>query len=210
MLASTKDLCTKENGSEPTWEIATLFPNQGEWTESEYLSLDTNRLIEFTDGTLEFLTMPKPNHQFILVLLFELLKKFVTERSLGFVLPAALRVKLREGKFREPDIVFITTENKHRFFEDFCDGADLVVEIVSDSHSDRKRDHVGKRQEYAEADISEYWIVDPQDEVIIVLTLVDRSYREHGKFSRGEAASSVLLPDFEVDVSAVLDASPLK
>jgi hypothetical protein len=47
-----------ERTGEPTWEIAHLFPIQGDWTEAEYLALDTNHLIEFSDGHLEFLPMP--------------------------------------------------------------------------------------------------------------------------------------------------------
>ena len=44
-----------EEALEPTWEIAQLFPAQGHWTEEEYLALDTNHLIEFSQGQLEVL-----------------------------------------------------------------------------------------------------------------------------------------------------------
>ncbi len=30
----------------PAWEIATIFPNQGQWTEGDYLRLNTNRLVD--------------------------------------------------------------------------------------------------------------------------------------------------------------------
>src|SRR5712692_7578885 len=43
--------------TEPTWEIAHLFPDQGTWTEGEYLALDTNHLIELSNGRLEVLPM---------------------------------------------------------------------------------------------------------------------------------------------------------
>lgn len=193
---------------EPVWDIATLFPNQGEWSESEYLALETNRLIEYSKGYIEFLPMPKPNHQFILFYLIKLLDNFVNSHKLGYVLPASLRVRLWPGQFREPDIVFVSGNNLERFGEDYCDGADLVVEIVSGSHDDRKRDYVEKRDDYARAGISEYWIVDPADELITVLTLDGDAYVEHGRFQRSQKASSVLLQGFEVDVSAVLDAAP--
>src|SRR6516225_2804569 len=48
---------------EPTWDIARLFPAQGDWSESEYLALATNQLIELTDGALDFLPMPTIFHQ---------------------------------------------------------------------------------------------------------------------------------------------------
>ena len=55
---------------EPTWEIARLFPPQGEWSEEEYFALNTNRLIEFSDGRLEFLPMPTIFHQLIMKFIF--------------------------------------------------------------------------------------------------------------------------------------------
>ena len=49
------------------WEVATLFPEQGEWSEEAYLDLTdgTNRRIEFADGRLEFLPMPTEVHEAI-------------------------------------------------------------------------------------------------------------------------------------------------
>jgi hypothetical protein len=43
------------------WELATLFPKQGGWSEYDYLQLtdDTNGRVELTDGRLEFLPMPR-------------------------------------------------------------------------------------------------------------------------------------------------------
>ena len=50
---------------EPVWELAMNYPLQGDWTEEEYLALETNRLVEFSDGFLEFLPMPSLIHQLI-------------------------------------------------------------------------------------------------------------------------------------------------
>ena len=63
--------------SEPTWEIARLFPPQGEWSEGEYFALNTNRLIEFSDGRLEFLPMPTIFHQLIMKFIFMQLDSLV-------------------------------------------------------------------------------------------------------------------------------------
>ena len=52
---------------QPAWNIALLFPYQGGWDESDYLSLSnqTNRMVELVDGNLEVLPMPKTSHQLI-------------------------------------------------------------------------------------------------------------------------------------------------
>jgi Uma2 family endonuclease len=185
----------------PTWEIAYLFPPQGMWSEEEYLSLSTNRLVEFSDGTVEVLPMPTEFHQLILLFLLDSFRKHIEPRDLGKILFAPLRVRTIPGKIREPDILFLLAANSSARGNDYWRKADLVVEIVSDD--DRRRDLETKRFEYAQAGFPEYWIVDPRDSRITVLTLVGDRYLEHGVFTTGQRASSVLLPGFEVDVTQV-------
>lgn len=189
----------------PTWEMASLYPEQGYWDEEDYLALETKRRIEFTDGFLEFLPMPTMTHQRILKYLLAALSAFVEQRELGEVLFAGLRVRLRPGKLREPDIVFMATGHESRKSEDYWTAADLVMEVVSGSPEDRKRDLVDKRAEYAEAGIPEYWIVDPRPRTITVLKLKGKKYAVHGRFRRGGRATSALLPGFGVDVKTVFD-----
>jgi Uma2 family endonuclease len=185
---------------EPTWGIATLYPNQGDWSEKEYLALDTNHLIEFSNGHLEFLEMPETSHQRIVGFLYVTLLGFVTPSQLGEVLFAATKVRLWSRKFREPDIVFMLAEHRSRIGELFWKGADLVMEVVS---SDRQHDYKTKRVEYAKAGISEYWIVDPQEKKITVLRLDGKRYAVHGEFLEGTVATSALLSGFNVEVNAV-------
>jgi Uma2 family endonuclease len=192
---------TPENAVELTWEIAQLFPAQGHWSEEEYLALDTNHLIEFSHGQLEVLPMPTFSHQRLVAFLYRSLLGFVEERALGVVMFAPLRIQLWSGKYREPDIVFMAAEHADRLGEQFWRGADLVMEVVSPD--DPRRETVTKRREYAQAEIPEYWIVDPADMSITVLTLRGREYAVHGEFVAGETATSVLLDRFTVDVATV-------
>lgn len=69
------------------WEVATLFPEQGEWSEEAYLDLTdgANRRIEFTDGRLEFLLMPTEIHEAIVQFLLLALLPFVNQNKLGKV-----------------------------------------------------------------------------------------------------------------------------
>jgi Uma2 family endonuclease len=60
--------------------------------------------------------------------------------------------------------------------------------------------------DYAEAQIPEYWIVNPLDETLTVLTLAGDSYIDHGVFRRGDQATSKLLEGFSVTVDEALDA----
>ncbi len=79
------------------------------------------------------------------------------------------------------------------------------MEVVSGGAADRQWDKVIKREEYARAGISEYWLIDPDEAVITVLSLSDGGYVVHGEFPPG-AAASALLPGFAIDVAAALAA----
>lgn len=197
----------KVEAGEPVWELARLFPYQGEWREEDYLALETNLFIEFDHGYLEFLPMPTRAHQRIMLYLYRLLWAFVESRQLGEVLTAPMPVKLSEEKYREPDVVFTAYDSPEKFKGAYPTGADLVMEVVSGSQEDRKRDLVVKREEYAKASIPEYWIIDPENNRITVLHLSGKIYQEHGVFGEGERASSVLLDGFEVEVTAVFAAA---
>ena len=178
---------------------------QGTWTEEQYLKLTDSlrRLVEFTDGEIEVLPMPTDKHQVILLFLYDLLREYLRHIG-GKVLVAPLRLRIREGKHREPDILLVLDAHDSRRQNRFWLGADLVVEVVSPDNPER--DTVTKRADYAEAGIPEYWIVNPEDETITVLTLADDTYAEHGVFQRGEQATSVLLDGFSMSVDSVFDA----
>lgn len=201
---------TRQEQLRLSWEkgdefVLSLSPLQGHWTEAQYLLLtdQTNRLLEYTDGYIEVLPMPTDHHQAMLEWLFLALRAFI-ERLGGKVRFAPLRVLVREGQYREPDILLVRDARDPRRQNRFWLGADLVVEVVSED--DPERDTKLKRADYASAGIPEYWIVNPLDQTITVLVLEGAAYTEHGVFGRGARAESKLLAGFSVDVDEVLDA----
>lgn len=194
-----------EAQGEPVWEIAHLFPAQGEWTVEEYLALDTNHLVEFSNGFVEVLPMPSPSHQRIALFLYRMLWAFVTEQRLGEVLVAPLPVELWAKKFREPDLIFVSKAKLAHQSAKFWRNVDLVVEVVSPD--DPGRDYDDKRKEYARAGIAEYWIVDPQKKVVTILVLQGKVYRVHGELKPGMQLTSVLLEAFTLPISDIFTAA---
>jgi Uma2 family endonuclease len=206
MATKTITVPLPDDHAEPAWEVALLFPAQGEWSEDDYLWLTdhTRHLVEFTDGHVEVLPMPTDEHHRIVLFLYRALYAFLAVRSIGIVLVAPLRLRLRTGRYREPDLLLLLSANDARRSNRYWTGADLVLEVASPD--DSERDLVRKRREYARAGVREYWIVNPATEQIIVLCLARTAYVEHGIFTRGMQATSVLLAGFTVAVAAVLDA----
>jgi Uma2 family endonuclease len=185
---------------EPVWEIAELFPEQGLWTEKQYLALSTNRLVEFDNGTIEVLPVPTKTHQLIVAFFYEVLKSFIAGHGRVFFAPYRLRI--RSGRFREPDVLYLTPEQDARAGEEFTESAELVVEVVSPDDPDR--DYVTKRRDYSDAGVPEYWIIDRTLRQVIVLRLDNGEYVETGRFGPGQRADSHRLPGFTVAVDDVL------
>lgn len=193
-----------------SWEeeddlIVSLDPLQGYWSEEQYLlvSDQTNRLLEYDEGSIEVLPMPTQEHQDISQFLFLALLAFL-QRIGGKVYYAPLRVRVHPRKFREPDLLLVRDAQDPRRQNRYWLGADLVLEVVS--ADDPERDTKVKRTEYAQAGIPEYWIVNPLTTTITILTLDGDTYTEHGTFHRGERAPSKLLDGFSVSVDEVFDA----
>ena len=198
---------------------------QGLWTVEQYLRFTdrSNRLIEFADQRLEVLPVPTKRHQAIVKYLLFVLSALLDARG-GTVFFAPLRLKIRNGNFREPDLMAALDANDPRLQDAYWLGADLVVEVVSED--DPLRDTVTKRAEYAQTGIPEYWVVNPLDETVTVLALKgfgsqyaeggedsdgadgpeDAQYREHGIFRRGDMVTSALIEGLVVGVDQVFDA----
>jgi len=190
----------RSDRGEWTWELVTMFPRQGDWTEDDYLRCEFNGLVEFVDGVLEFLPTPTFSHQDLVAYLYTQLSRFIGPRKPAEVYFSPIHVKTIEGSIREPDVAYIRPQ-RIRDRSKPAKGADLVLEVVSGAARDRDRDDKVKRSEYAASGIPEYWIVDPETETITVLTLVGNEYQVHGEYRKGTSASSVLLPGFHIDVA---------
>jgi Uma2 family endonuclease len=199
---------TGDRASDQTWNdvLQEILPAQGEWSEEEYLVLTDHRsrLVEFTDGFLEVLPVPTDGHQSLLKFLFLAFFGFFEARG-GTVQFAPLRLRIRPGKFREPDLLVLLSAADSRRQNRFWEGADLTVEVVSEDKPER--DLLDKRGDYAEARVPEYWIVNPQTQTITVLRLIGDAYQEAGTYRRGQSATSVLRPEFSVVVDQVFDAA---
>lgn len=186
---------------DPPWEIAYCYPRQGDWSENDFLAFESSTFpVELVDGCLEFLPMPTYSHQRLVRFLFLQLDRAAQQSGRGQASFAPCPIRLWDSRYREPDVFFLGTERLARR-EDPPQGAEIVIEVLSQGQANRERDLVSKRRDYAQAQIPEYWIVDPEQARVTVLTLKDRDYVIHGEFNSGATAVSVFLPEFSVGVA---------
>ncbi|MFV0442258.1 MAG: Uma2 family endonuclease [Planctomycetaceae bacterium] len=74
----------------------------------------------------------------------------------------------------------------------------IVIEFVSDSSRDRRRDHIEKRREYAEIGVEEYWVIDRFRRQMTVYTKA-----EPAVLSEFDTCRSTRLPGFELSLPAL-------
>ena len=96
-------------------------------------SFDEDVHVEWVNGEAVIFMSAATRHQIIVAYLFHLLRNYIEFHRLGTLLSAPYEMKVSpNSNAREPDLLFIKTENKHYLEEQRLAGAaDLVVEVVS-------------------------------------------------------------------------------
>jgi Uma2 family endonuclease len=81
----------------------------------------------------------------------------------------------------------------------------LVVEVVSPGKTNRDRDYVHKRAQYAALGVPEYWLIDPIAQTVMVLSLAGETYREIGVFGARRTLASVEFPDLALKAGQIFE-----
>ncbi len=186
----------------------------------EYASLDAEDWVrlglpegrcEYWEGELvELMTEGQWNDWIADYLFYLLLQAKVTQPNL--IRPGRCEVEVAgRPRTRFPDLVILREEHlaltqRRLFITREMPPPRLVVEVVSPTKKNRDRDYIAKRQQYAERGIPEYWLLDPEQQSITVLALVDQQYTEHGVFQGSDRLDSPLLGLLPVTAEQVLQA----
>jgi Uma2 family endonuclease len=114
--------------------------------------------VELING--RFVVSPSPNvlHQTIIALLLE-----KADGSREKHKKQSHRITFSDDTILQPDLLYISNKRRSIIKERVEGAPDLVVEIISGS---ARRDRVVKLDLYARYGVSEYWIVDPDSQVI--------------------------------------------
>ncbi len=193
-------LTTKEELSVVTPADWVPGPPQGSWTYEDYAALPDDGLrYEIVNGVLVMAPAPTPEHQDIVGEIYVALRAYVKLAGLGRVFMGPLDVQLSPENTFQPDLVVLLNAHLERVTEKKISGApDLAVEIASPSTA--AYDRLTKYEKYAQAGITEYWIVKPTSRAIEVLVLERGEYRSLGVFSEQATLPSRVIPGLPVRV----------
>jgi Uma2 family endonuclease len=162
---------------------------------------ESNQPCELWDGELVMSPTPSFFHQEIVLSFYRRLFGWVDARGLGKVVSAPIDIVLSPHRAVQPDVAFISTERLNIIQRVIMGPADLVAEVIS--LGGRNRDRIEKRDLYEQYGVREYWIIDPESQMVDVLWLEAGRYTLAMRRQSGEIAASRLLAGFEVPVNSL-------
>ena len=174
-------------GVKLTYDDYVLFPDDG-------------KRHELIDG--EHYVTPSPNsrHQVLLGELFGFLWTHLQTHPGGRAFLSPFDVVFSRFDVVEPDLLYMSDETAARILtsQNVQGTPDLVVEIGSPGT--RKRDATIKKRLYERAGVAEYWIIDPEKDIVHIFRSADGQFAPPIELSReaGDVLSTQLLPGFSL------------
>lgn len=184
------------------------LPQEQYYTYADLLRWDDGVRYELYDGHPVALAAPSHIHQAISV---DLTTQFHShlrgKKCRVYAAPFDVRIFEAAGDRPEdvstvvqPDLMVICDPDK--IDRRGVHGApELVIEILSESS--RRTDRLTKFRLYQQAGVQEYWIVDPQTQVVLVHNLEDGRYDSPAVYGRTDSVPVGILEDFCIDLTSV-------
>jgi Uma2 family endonuclease len=166
---------------------------------------DDGKRHELIDG--EHYVTPSPNtkHQQVSGNLHWLIRSYLETHPVGKVFYAPFDVLFSQFDVVEPDLLFVSSARLSEVvtLKHVISAPDLIVEIGSPRT--RRRDETIKRRLYERSGVKEYWIVDPDVDVVRVYRPGEGSYTRPLELSleAGDTLTTPLLPGLELPLGQI-------
>jgi len=168
-------------------------------TYSDYAAKDDGKRYELINGVLKMSPAPSMFHNRSNIKLVNLLYFYVENNYLGWVFDSPADVILDKFNTVQPDILFISKDNKYKIKRNgVCGAPDLVVEIISPSSIDY--DRTIKKDIYEKFGVKEYWLIDIDNKTIEVYENIDGIFTLYSCADENGHIISKILPGFDAEL----------
>jgi len=158
---------------------------------------------ELIDGKIYYMAPPSTKHQRLVGNLFNTISNYIQSNKgtcEPFIAPFAVFLNEDDKNYVEPDISVICDKNK--LTDKGCNGApDWIIEIVSPSS--RQMDYYTKLFKYRTAGVREYWIVDPEKEIVTIYSFEKETMEQ---YSFGEDVPVGIYKGFLIKVPSLFNS----
>lgn len=139
----------------------------GDKTIEDYIALPEGTRVELIDGRFYDMAAPTTIHQSIGAEIFRLLKNHIEKnggRCIPFIAPTDVQIDRDDKSMLQPDVLVVCDRSKITRAR-IVGAPDLVVEVVSPSNA--ITDVLLKMVKYRHAGVREYWIVYPDEKMVM-------------------------------------------
>lgn len=178
------------------------------WTSANLKSLpDNGNRYEIIDGELYVSTAPRYEHQNACGGVFRLLDEWSRQTKLGkpILTPGVI---FADDNDVIPDVVWISRERRDLILRPdghFHGAPELVVEVLSFTGSNEKRDRDAKLQLYSRRGVKEYWIINWLLREVEVYRRKARGLKLFVTLQAADDLTSPLLPGFRHRVREIFE-----
>jgi Uma2 family endonuclease len=166
---------------------------------------DNGNRYEIIDGELFVTRSPHLEHQFAVGAVHAELRQWSKQSQLGMA-AIAPGVIFSEADAVIPDVIWISTDRLSEVLDEsghLTGAPELVVEVLSESAADKKRDRETKLKQYSIHGVIEYWIVDRWLKSIEVYRRDNGLLKKAMTLYESDDLTSPLLPGFSCRVGTL-------
>lgn len=173
-------------------------------TLTEWVNLDGEVSGELVGGLLTEEEVADWAHESAVLFFGEVLRAWARAHG-GFVGGSAVKYALSENLGRKPDLsIFLKGREAPPHSGVVWRAPDVMIEVISSSASDVRRDRIEKMDEYAMFGVRWYWLIDPNARMFEIFERDEqRSYARRIGVVSGTVTSVPGLPALAIDLDAL-------
>jgi Uma2 family endonuclease len=177
---------------------ATTVSRPPRLTYEDYCLLpDDGKRYELIEGELFVSPSPSTRHQPVSIRIATELQQSLAKPGLATIFPAPTDLLLANTTVVVPDLVIVGAARASIITRRALEGPpDVVVEILSPSSVDR--DGYIKRKLYEKFEIPEYWLIDPEENLVTVHRLEGGTYGIRARLDGESVLDSPEFPTLEI------------
>lgn len=179
------------------------------YTYADYLTWSEEERWEIINGVPYLQAAPTWQHQAVLLELARQFANYLQDKSCRvFTAPFDLRIPEANEKDEEttnvvqPDIIIIC-DNSGLKKTGYYGVPELIIEVVSPSTG--QKDKIEKFNLYEKAGVKEYWIVEPDEKVVMVFTLEEGRYGRPQMYSEEDKVKVSIFDNLVIDLKPVFE-----
>ena len=179
------------------------------YTYADYLTWSEEERWEIINGVPYLQAAPTWQHQAVLLELARQFANYLQDKSCRvFTAPFDLRIPEANEKDEEtpnvvqPDIIIIC-DNSGLKKTGYYGVPELIIEVVSPSTG--QKDKIEKFNLYEKAGVKEYWIVEPDEKVVMVFTLEEGRYGRPQMYSEEDKVKVSIFDNLVIELKPVFE-----